>query len=177
MLSLILSVRQLRQPSGLTQLSRFGSRDLGPPANQSTRVFSMPMPNQIQSGDPINQTPFISKVPWNTGCSSPTARHLHEYARAVGTFDTFEIEMHCDSHSSSVMQEEERGIHYLLQKWLQMQAMQMSRLCVRSAHIPLGRRNDTITMPWSEFTLSEKWLPSNVTKKYDKLGLLWPLSG
>lgn len=109
MLSLILSVRQLRQPSGLTQLSRFGSRDLGPPANQRARVFSMPMPNQIQSGDPINQTPFISKVPWNTGCSPPTARHLHEYARAAGTSDTFEIEMNCDSHSSYVMQKEGGG--------------------------------------------------------------------
>lgn len=66
MLSLILSVGQLRQPSGLTQRSRFGSRDLGPPANQHSRVLSMPMANQIQSGDPINQT-FISKAPRNTG--------------------------------------------------------------------------------------------------------------
>lgn len=67
MLSLILSVRQLRQPSGPTQRSRFGSRDLGPPANQHSWVLSMPMPNQIQSGDPINRTSFISKVPRNTG--------------------------------------------------------------------------------------------------------------
>lgn len=67
MLSLILSVRQLRQPSGPTELSRFGSRDLGPAANQHSRVLSTSMPNQIQSGDPINRAPFICKAPRNQG--------------------------------------------------------------------------------------------------------------
>lgn len=125
MLSLILSVGQLRQPSGLTELSRFGSRDLGPAANQNSRVLSTPMPNQIQSGDPINQAPFICKAPRNQGSLlSDSPGVCAKSASAAGARDTFEIEMHCDSPSSSVAQREEREreVHYLLQTWLQMQA-------------------------------------------------------
>lgn len=146
MLSLILSVRQLRQPSGPTELSRFGSRDLGPAANQHSRVLSTSMPNQIQSGDPINQAPFICKAPRNQGSLlSDSPDVCTKSASAAGAGDMFEIEMHCDSPSSSVAQREERErereVHYLLQTWLQMQATQMSRLCLRSASIPLCRRN------------------------------------
>lgn len=109
MLSLILSVRQLRQPSGPTELSRFGSRDLGPAANQHSRVLSTSMPNQIQSGDPINQAPFICKAPRNQGSLlSDSPDVCTKSASAAGAGDMFEIEMHCDSPSSSVAQREER---------------------------------------------------------------------
>lgn len=105
MLSLILSVRQLRQPSGLTELSRFGSRDLGPAANQHSRVWSTPMPNQIQSGDPISQAPFICKAPRNQGSLlSDLPDVCAKSASAAGAWDMFEIEMHCDSPRSSVAQ-------------------------------------------------------------------------
>lgn len=159
MLSLILSLRQLRQPSGLTDPSRFGSRDLGPAANQHRRVLSTPMPDQMQSGDPINQAPFICKVPQNTGLllsDLPAVRG--EICERCGSFThVWNWNTLWHSHFICGAVGGERDVHYLFQMWLQMQAMQMSRLCLRSANIPLSMTAEGIKQPRRHnLTLSEE---------------------
>lgn len=147
MLSLILSVKQLRQPSGPTELSRFGSRDLGPAANQHSGVWSTPMLNQIQSGDPISQAPFICKAPRNQGSLlSDLPDVCAKSASAAGAWDMFEIEMHCDSPRSSVAQwRREREVHYLLQTGLP--KLRRCQDCASDLLHPLCRRNKAATAP------------------------------
>lgn len=176
MLSLILSVRQ---PSGLTQRSRFGSRDLGPPANQHCWVLGMPMPNQIWSGDPLNQTSFISKAPRNTGSLLSDCMPFARMCKRFGSFwhilklkYIVTLTVHLWHNESRERAREKSIICFKSGFNFRLFRCQDCVLDLHTSHSTC--RNEAII--WIHF-VGEMTLSYDGTKKYDEEALLWPLLG
>lgn len=134
-------------PPGWTLLRRFGSGDPGLPASQHSKRSTWTL-NQMHSRNILLTKLHLSvKHHEMQFCYSEIVCHLQKNVNTVGASVMFEIEMHQESRSSSVIQTERREIHYQFHKQVQTLAMQMSSSSLRSTYTLL-----VLSMPaeWRE---------------------------